>query len=105
VDRGQVWWVEHPSAGRRPYLILTRAAAVPLLDALICVPATRTIRGIPTEVPLGPEDGMPEACALSLDNTTLVRKQWFVELICALDPGGLTKVCRALALATGCAGR
>jgi mRNA interferase MazF len=105
VNRGEVWWVDHPKAGRRPHLILTRGASIPLLDALICVPATRTVRGIPTEVTLGPEDGMPEACVLSFDNTTLVQKQWFVESICTLDAAAQTRVCRALALATGCAGR
>src|ERR687897_365797 len=32
VARGDVWWCEHPEAGRRPFLIITRDAAVPVLN-------------------------------------------------------------------------
>jgi hypothetical protein len=28
VKRGQVWWAEHPSAGRRPHLVPSRDAAI-----------------------------------------------------------------------------
>src|SRR5205814_3908047 len=59
VTRGEVWWGEDPDAGRRPLLILTRASAVPVLQSLVVVPATRTIRGIPTEVVVDEDDGMP----------------------------------------------
>lgn len=73
------------------------------MQALLCVPATRTIRGIATEVELGPDDGMPDRCALSLDNTRVVRKSNFIERICTLGPDRMGEVCRALAIATGCA--
>ena len=49
------------------------------------------------------EDGMPEECALSLDNTTLIPKALFVAPICRLGPERMAQVCRALALASGCA--
>jgi mRNA interferase MazF len=70
--------------GRRPHLILTRDSAIPVVSALVGVPATRTVRGIPTEVPLGREDGMLEPCALTLDNVCGVRRAYFLERICAL---------------------
>lgn len=73
VARGEVWWYEDPRAGRRPFLILTRDEVISLLNQVLAVPATRTIRGIPTEVALGPDQGMPSECVLSLDNVTLVR--------------------------------
>ena len=103
MNRGEVWWVERPELGRRPHLVLTRQAAIPMLNALLAVPATRTVRGIPTEVELGPDDGMPAACALSLDNLTLVPRALFRERICRLGPDRMSEVCRALALASGCA--
>jgi mRNA interferase MazF len=102
VSRGEVWWVEDPEAGRRPHLILTRAPAIPVLHSVLAVPATTTVRRIPTEVRLSPEDGMPRACALSLDNLTLMPKAFFREQICRLSPAKMREVCEALAIATGC---
>jgi len=102
VTRGEVWWVEDPVTGRRPHLVLMRAAAVPVVNALIVVPATRTMRGLPTEVGLGADDGMPGDCVLSLDNLTLMPKAFFRNRICTLGPERMSSVCTALALATGC---
>jgi len=59
------------SSKRRPVPVLTREAAVPVLRTLLAAPLTRRIRGIPTEVLLGRNDGMPEECAAALDNVTL----------------------------------
>ena len=102
VARSEIWWVEHPDAGRRPFLVLTRQAAIPVLNALLAVPATRTIRQIPTEVVLDTGDGMPEECALSLDNLTLVPQELFRTRITRLSVERMSQVCRALALASGC---
>jgi mRNA interferase MazF len=102
VARSEIWWVEHPDAGRRPFLVLTRQAAIPVLDAVLAVPATRAIRQIPTEVVLDTDDGMPGECALSLDNLTLVPKELFRSRITRLSVGRMSEVCRALTLATGC---
>ena len=102
MKRGEVWWVERPEAGRRPHLILTRDAAVPLLSTLMAVPVTRTIRGIATEVELGPDDGMPEHCALTLDNMRAIHKVYFIRPICTLGSERMASVCEALDHATGC---
>lgn len=103
VRRGEIWWVEAPGAARRPHLVLTRDSAIPALRKVVGVPATRTIRGIPSEVEVGPADGMPDRCVLSLDNVRVLRKSYFVERICTLGPERMTDVCRALGIATGCA--
>ena len=102
VARGEIWWAEHPEAGRRPFLILTRQAVIPVLNALLAVPATRTIRQIPTEVILDEADGMPETCALSLDHLTLVPRELFRARISRLSVERMNEVCRALTLASGC---
>ncbi len=94
--------MEHPDAGRRPYLVLTRQAAIPVLHRVVAVPATRTIRQIPTEVLLDRQDGMPEECALSLDNLTAVPKELFRTRITRLSVDRMSEVCRALSLASGC---
>ena len=102
VGRGEVWWVEDPTVGRRPYLVLTRDAAIPVLRNIVGVPATRTIRGLPSEVVLTEDDGMPARCALSFDNVTVLPKAFFVERICRLEPARLVAARQALGVALGC---
>jgi mRNA interferase MazF len=103
VARGEVWWAELPDAGRRPYLVLTRQSAITALHSVLAAPATRTVRQIPTEVGLDRADGMPDECALSLDNLTVMPKEFFRERITRLSVERMNEVCRALTLATGCA--
>jgi len=103
VNRGEVWWYELPGSGRRPGCILTRQAAIPVLNAVLVAPATRTIRGIATQVRLGPEDGMPTECALSFDNLVTVPKTLLAERITRLPPARLAELCVALDVAAGCA--
>jgi mRNA interferase MazF len=102
VARGEVWWYEDPGAGRRPFLILTRDAALPVLHQILATPATTTVRGIPTEVELDASDGMPATCVLSLDNLSLIRRALCTERITALSSERMEAVCTALRIATGC---
>jgi mRNA interferase MazF len=102
VSRGDIWWYEHPRAGRRPFLILTRNEALPVLHQVLGVPATRTVRGIPTEVPSDDGDGMPSACCLALDNVSPIRVALCTELVTRLSAVRMAEVCKALAAATAC---
>jgi len=52
--------------------VLTRDAAIPVLTAVACAPITRTIRGIRSEVELGPDHGVPERCVILCDNVLTV---------------------------------
>jgi mRNA interferase MazF len=100
--RGEVWWGEIADVGRRPFLVMARAAAIPVLHNLLAAPITRTVRDIPTEVGLGPDDGMPTECAASFDNLRVVPKAYLVEQICALDTVRMLEACRALRAAVDC---
>ncbi len=102
VSRGEVWWYEPPDAKRRPALVMTRSEATPSLNELIVILATTTIRGLSTEVELGPEDGMPRSCVLNADHVTAADKVFLSERITRLEPDRMAEVCRALALATSC---
>lgn len=102
VSRGEIWWYEHPRAGRRPFLILTRDEAIAVMHLVLAVPATRTVRGIPTEVELGREDGMPSSCCLTLDNVSPIRTALCTELITQLSPQRMAEVCAALGVAAAC---
>jgi mRNA interferase MazF len=100
--RGEVWWTDVPDAGRRPALVLTRGAVIPHLTSVLIAPATRRVRGIPTEVPLDGDDGMPSSCVLSLDNVTVVAKAAFTERMTRLSGERMDQVCAALRIAVAC---
>jgi mRNA interferase MazF len=102
VSRGEVWWNDDPNTGPRPYLILTRDEAIPVLNQVLAVPVTRTVRGIPTEVELDRSDGMPVACALAVDNMGPIRVSLCTERVTRLSPERMQAVCDALALAIAC---
>lgn len=69
VAHGDIIWADlGPPAGRRPVCVLTRDAAIEVLTALTCAPITRTIRGIRSEVEVGPPEGLPGSGVISCDN-------------------------------------
>jgi mRNA interferase MazF len=75
VARNDIIWADlGPPSGRRPICILTRDAAIPLLNKVTCAPITRTIRGIPSEVEVGKEHGLPETAVITCDNLITVAK-------------------------------
>ncbi len=58
----------------RPVLILTREAVRPYLTRLTVAPITSTIRGLSTEVPVGPANGLDHDGVVSCDNVVTVPK-------------------------------
>jgi mRNA interferase MazF len=102
VRRGEIWWGEVADAGRRPFLIMTRDAAVPVLSSLVVAPVTRTVRSIPTELGLTREDGMPIDCAAAFDNLRVVPKAHLVERITTVDPLRMREACAAARRAIDC---
>jgi len=103
VSRGDVCWAETPDEGRRPALILTRSEAIPVLRKLTVAFLTTRIRDIPTEVRLDVEDGLPKECVVNLDNLRHISRSFLGEPITTLSGARMHEVCRALAIATGCA--
>lgn len=73
MTRNEIFWADlGPPAGRRPVCVITRDAAARVLTAVTCAPITRTIRGIRSEVPIGPDEGLPEPCVINCDNIVTV---------------------------------
>lgn len=102
VTRGGVYVLEHPDWGRRPVLVLTREAAIPVLKRVTVATISRRIRNIPSEVVLDEQDGMPTRCAVSLDNVGEAWKALLVEQLTTLDDARMAEVCQALDVAVGC---
>ena len=100
--RGEVWWGEAPDAKGRPYLVLTRDEAIPVLQTILVAPVTRTIRGIPTEVPVGAEEGLPADGVASIDNVLAFPKSLLVRRMGSLASDRRGEPCEALRAATDC---
>jgi mRNA-degrading endonuclease toxin of MazEF toxin-antitoxin module len=81
---------------------MTRDEAIDSLNQIFVVLATTRIRGIPTEVDLGREDGMPRDCVLNADHTDTVAKGHLVQRITVLSSEKVAAVCAALSAATSC---
>ena len=99
--QGDVWWAEAESQ-RRPVLVVTRSDAIPVLDRIVVAPLTRTVRGIPTEIPFGPDDGLPVACAATFDNVQPISRRLLTEHVTALDPLRRGEICAALGALADC---
>lgn len=73
MTRGDIFWADlGRPAGRRSVCVLTRDAAIEVLTALTCAPITRTIRGIRSEVGVGPDEGLPTPSVINCDNLITV---------------------------------
>jgi mRNA interferase MazF len=83
-------------------LVLTRDEAIPVLRAILVAPVTRTVRGIPTEVALGVEEGLPVGCVATLDNVLTFPTAMLVRRMGALAPGRRGEPCVALRAAVDC---
>lgn len=58
----------------RPALVLTRQSKLHLLAWVTVAPITSTVRGITSEVPVGPRNGLDHESVVSCDNITTVRR-------------------------------
>jgi mRNA interferase MazF len=103
VERGEVRLFRFaPPDKERPVLVLTRSSAIPYLSRVTVAPITSTIRGVPSEVPLGPEDGLRQPCAANLHNVVTVGQEGLGRVVARLNARRMREVCAAIAFALGC---
>ena len=101
--RGEIWNFRFESPDkRRPVVILTRSEALPLLRTATVAPVMSTIRGLPSEVIVGPDEGLRHVSAINLDNIQTVDQRHLRQYLGSLGDAKMREVCRALAIATGC---
>jgi mRNA interferase MazF len=91
-----------PPDKSRPVLVLTRPSALEFLTRVTVAPITSTIRGAPTEVVLGVDDGLRQRCAANLDNIVTLRREELGRLVATVRPERMREVCAALVFALGC---
>jgi mRNA interferase MazF len=102
MRRGEIRWYTFKTPDKkRPVLILTRNSILDVLGEVTVAPITSTIRQIPSEVILTPEDGVPKICAINLDHMQTVTKVKVGPFITALSDDQMERVKNALLFALG----
>ena len=102
MGRGDLYWARLPGPkGRRPVVIVSRTAAVRVRPVVTVVPITRTIRGIASELLLGPDDGLRARCVANCDNIETVSKARLTKRIGPLASDKLVDLDDALRYALG----
>lgn len=99
--QGEIWWAEAQDK-RRPVLVVTRNEAILVLTWLTVAPVTRTVRHIPTEVALGPDQGLVDRCVASFDNVQPIRRSFLTDRVGRLGSEDSDEICRALRALADC---
>ena len=103
VKRGEIWlYTFKPPDKRRPVVVLSRPEVIDLLDTVMVAPITSTVRGAPSEVPVGIDEGLKRDSAVTLKHVQTVDKHRMQRFVGSLDASKMRQVYRALAIATGC---
>ena len=103
IERGEIRLVNLPAPHKpRPALILTRGSAITYLSRVTIAPITSSIRDVPSEVVVGPEDGLKQPSAINLHNVLTVAQDVIGRRVAQLGDQKMREVCGALAFALGC---
>jgi mRNA interferase MazF len=103
LERGEIRLFRFPPPDKhRPVLILTRSSVLDYLSRVTVAPITSTARGVPSELALGIEDGMKDACVVNFHNLMTVPRETLGPRLAQLRAARLREVCEALAFALGC---
>lgn len=104
IARAEIWtYVFRAPDKRRPVLVLTRQEVIGLLHTVMVAPITSTIRGAPSEVVVGVGEGLKHDSAVNLDHVQTVEQSRLAGRLGRLSAAKMREVCRALAIAAGCA--
>jgi mRNA interferase MazF len=98
--RGDVWLAQLDKV--RPVVVLTRDPMGQFLNAVITAPVTSTVRGVSTEVQVGPADGVRLPSVANLDQIQLVALSRLIRPVGRARPETMAAICEALAVAVHC---
>ena len=102
MKRGEVWWARMPGpAGRRPVVLVSRDSAYAVRASVTVLEVSPTLRGLASEVVLGPRVGLPRKCVANADNIVTVPKRWLEERIAAMRPEKLAEIDAAIRFSLG----
>ena len=102
MKRGEIRWYRFQSPDkRRPVVVLTRDSALDYLNEVTIAPITTKIRDIPSEVVIGPDDGVQRECAINFDHMQTVAKSRLGGIIATLPTSRMVEIRDALLFALG----
>lgn len=101
VSRGEVWWGEAPDEKGRPFLVVSRDAANAVMQRVLVAPVTRRVRGLPSELTVGPDEGLPVDSAAAFDNLQPFPKAMLVRRLGRLGPRQ-HEICRVAGATLDC---
>lgn len=101
MQRGEIWFAETPG-GDRPVLVLTRDPVAARIGGVVAAALTRSIRGLPSELPLTIDDGIPAESVVNFDTIYTLPRQAFRRRVAQLSPARMEEACQSLKAATGC---
>jgi mRNA interferase MazF len=102
MRRGEIRWYKFPQPDKkRPVLILTRNSVIEYINEVTVAPVTSTRWEIPSEVFIGPTDGMSRECAVNCDHLQTVAKAKIGPLITVLSSEKMDAVKDALRFSLG----
>lgn len=83
----------------RPSLVLTRHSARSAMTKVTVAPITSTVKGLSSEVRVGPHNGLDHECAIALDNVVTVPTDLLGRTVGYLSAAQELELARAVVLA------
>ena len=99
MNRGEIYDVDWPGAGRHPAVVVTREVAISVLSNVTVVLITSVERGIRTEVRVGKDEGLDHDSVVNCDNLMTIPKRAAGRYRGKLNPSQLRELEDALRVA------
>ena len=97
TEHGEIWWARTDK--RRRVVVASRSDLRGLRGQTTIATITRTVRGIPSEVPLDHRDGFEDPCAINCDTLLTIEKSMLERRFGALSASRIRELDEALRFA------
>ena len=103
IERGEIRLLDRARPDkRRPVLVLSRPSLIEVLHTVTVAAITSSLRGSPTEVELGMDEGLKQTSCVNLCNLFTVTQRELGTFVGAVGPEKMGHVCDALVVACAC---
>ena len=108
MKRGELYRVRRPPGDPKPARAFVVVSCQALVDSsfstVVCAPVFSERHGLPTQVPVGPVEGLKHDSAIQCDGLMSIEKSRLTDFIGELSPLKLRELDDALSSALGLAG-